>query len=146
MKQRRMNKGFTLIELLIVVVIIGILAAIVYPSYQNYVRKAARAEARSILLENAQILERNFTAANRYDAINMDGTGGAPTLIGQSPKTGTKKYDVATTTLTQTSYTLAASPDSAGMMASDECGTLTLDNTGAKGVSGSSMSAEDCWK
>lgn len=145
MKQRRMNKGFTLIELLVVVVIVGILTMIALPGYQNYVHKAARAEAESILLENAQILERNFTAANRYDTINMDGSGGAPVLIPQSPKTGTPKYNIAPIgALGQTTYTLGATPT--GSMASDECGTLTLDNTGAKGVSGSSLSPADCWK
>jgi type IV pilus assembly protein PilE len=39
-------KGFTLIELMIVVAVVGILAAIAYPSYQDSVRKSRRADAR----------------------------------------------------------------------------------------------------
>jgi len=55
------NSGFTLIEVMVVVAIVGILAAIAYPSYQEHVRRANRAEARGILLEMAQLLERNYT-------------------------------------------------------------------------------------
>ncbi len=83
MKTLRGLHGFTLIELMITVAIIGILSAIAYPSYSEYVKRTHRAEAQEILLENAQVLERNFTAVNRYDD---NGSGAAPALIGQSPE------------------------------------------------------------
>lgn len=47
----KLDKGFTLIEILIVVAIIGIIAAIGYPSYTNYLHKAGRSEASALLLQ-----------------------------------------------------------------------------------------------
>jgi type IV pilus assembly protein PilE len=135
-------KGFTLIEVMIVVVIIGIIAAIGYPSYQEHVRKARRADAQTSLLELSQFMERYYTSNGRY--LKADNT--APDLpFTEAPKDGgTKVYDLSfTDTPTANAYTLRAVPK--GSMSSDLCGTLTISNTGAKGQK-AGATAEQCWR
>lgn len=129
------NSGFTLIELMVVVAIVGILAAIAYPSYQEHVRRTNRAEARGILLEMAQLLERNYTEANSYENFVLP--------VSQSPRTGTARYTIqfSADTLTRNTYTLEAVPE--GSMAGDACGTLTLTQTGVRGSDGV---VAECWQ
>jgi type IV pilus assembly protein PilE len=135
-------RGFTLIELMIAVAVVGILAAIAYPSYQEHVRKARRADAQSALLELAQFMERHYTANGRY----LTAAGVAPNLpFAEAPKDGSSKYyDLSfSATPTASSYTLRAVPK--GGMTGDACGTMTLSNTGAKGQATGASLAE-CWR
>ena len=140
--------GFTLIELMITIAILGILASIAVPSYQNYVRQSNRAVAKSLLYENAQFMERFYSQNNQYDAtVGADGianTGGddvAVTLpITQSPRSGTAQYNISLQAVTNNTFILQAVP--VGSMAGDVCGTLTLSNTGAQGAGGV---VADCW-
>lgn len=137
------QSGFTLVELMITVVIVSILMAVAVPSYRSHVKQSNRADAKAILLENAQFMERNLTEANRYDQTSA---GAATTLpYTQSPKTGTANYAIsfASGSLAVATYTLQAVPS--GNMTGDACGTLTLTHTGVKGVSGGTLTVADCW-
>ncbi|MCI1010624.1 type IV pilin protein [Pseudomonas oryzihabitans] len=137
--------GFTLIELMIVVAIVGILAAIAYPSYQEHIRRANRADAQASLMELAQFMERNYTRLGRY---TTDTAGTAPTLpFTTSPKDGGRAiYDLSLSAVTATDYTLQAAPRADGSMVGDRCGNLTLTNAGLKGQSGTGVTTADCWR
>lgn len=65
-------KGFTLIEVMIVVVIIGIIAGIGYPSYTKYLHKAGRSEASAMLLEIMEKQEQHYRREMRYTATLSD--------------------------------------------------------------------------
>ena len=142
------QRGFTLIELMVVVVIIAILASVSYPSYREFVRRSARSEAKTALLENAQFMERNFTASNRYDQDSA-GTGidSASLPVPQTPKEGSAKYTITLDedALERDEFVLRATPVAGSGAADDPCGTLTLSNTGEKDVLDGSRSASECW-
>lgn len=134
--------GFTLIEVMVVVAIVSVLAALVYPSYASSVRRGDRAAARAALLEAQQYMERYYAANSRY-SVASDGTGAPslPTRLQAIPP-GAPKYDLTVSAVTLNSYTLTADPRSN----SETCGNLTLTNTGVKGRSGSEPTVQECWR
>ncbi|WP_187329229.1 type IV pilin protein [Halomicronema hongdechloris] len=67
-KPRRPESGFTLIELLIVIIVLGILAALAYPSYLNMTRRARYAEAKIAMNAIAKELKIYRAEHNRYPA------------------------------------------------------------------------------
>lgn len=152
-KLKGTQKGFTLIEMMVVIVIIGIIAALAYPSYQRYIMRAHRVDARNMLQEIAQRLEQNFSATRRYDQDNkstpdtIDDAMLAAWGMSQSPSSGDVRYNISFSVVpTETTYTLQAVP--VGAQADDECGTFTLNQSNLKTADGEGGRAEisrRCW-
>lgn len=129
-------RGFTLIELMIVVAIVGILSAIAYPSYAEYIRRGHRSEARAGLLQAAQWMERAATATGKYPL-----TAAFPASL---EKVTSDRYDISIVS-DGSQYTLTAAPK--GGQSGDKCGSYTLTQAGVRGASPLTQGAtlEDCW-
>ena len=144
------RSGFTLIELMIVVVIIGVLAAVAYPSYQNYALKTKRSDAKSALTELSNRQEKFYAQCNTYALADTE-AGAFPTSpgacvatsgLGWSPAPATSKdgyYTLKITLASASGYTLQAQAVSTKSQNNDTgCTILTLTSLGAKGPAG-------CW-
>lgn len=132
--------GFTLIELLIAVAVVGILAAIAYPSYIEYTNKTRRAEVAALLMEAVQVTERQYSQSSSYaDAKDK--------IPKKSPRDGAGKlYDISLVTdasdaLVKGGYVIKATAVDTGSMAKDVCKSMSIDGQGTR-----LPNDEKCWR
>lgn len=126
--------GFTLIELMIVVAIIGILAAIAYPAYTDYVTRAKRSDGKAGLLQ-VQLAEEKWRA--NHVNYTKDLTNAGLNLSGSSPD---GKYTISVTAADASGYTAKATPT----FTDAKCNVLGINQADVKTISGNGTVA-DCW-
>lgn len=127
-------KAFTLLELVTVIAILGILLGIALPSYRSYMLRVNRTEAVSALLEVAECQERVFASHGRFDTTRCLPDDLDHYAIRMVPADETAVL----------AYTAWADP--AGAQGRDPCGSLGLDQTGLRQVTGERADAGKCWR
>lgn len=129
-------RGVTLLELMIVVVILGILAAVAYPNYRDAAARAKRSEARAALLQIATQQERQYLQNNSY-TTDMSRLGFANAGCNL---TGSETYSVCVTAADANNWTAVATYQNADAEAG-KCNTFQLDGRGVR----TSAPYTDCW-
>lgn len=148
----KQQAGITLIELVIAIAIIGILAAVAVPAYQDNVSQGRRGDAQAALMGLAQAMERQYTIDGTYAGADGDDTtditsSTAPTIFAdEAPIDGSEKfYDLRVMSANNSSYIIRAIPKNG--QAGD--GIMQLSSTGERGWdrdnNGTIAASEACW-
>jgi type IV pilus assembly protein PilE len=138
----RRQVGFTLIEVMITVAIIGILAAIAYPAYTDYIRRGKIAEAISTLAETRAKMEQYFLDNRTFVGADAAAMPCNATVLGA----GKKHFDFACANLGVGTYDLTATGKAGDGMGAfvytiDQANVRTSTITGLSGWTGSAT----CW-
>lgn len=141
----RPQRGFTLIELMITVAVIGILAAVAYPSYTQYIVRANRSAAQSFISGLANKQAQYLLDARQYaTTMTLLGYPDAASIPTEVSKNYAITIDPIDNSATPPTYTIKATPTATQLTRDAACGTLTINQAGTKGITGTGTVA-GCW-
>ncbi len=138
------SRGYSLMELMVVVAIIGVIAAITYPSYLAYKVRVNRTDMQTQMLNIARLMSSQKMANSKFSSSSS-----ITQIYGSSTYSqgSTVLYNLAFSTLTDTTWVLTATPTATGPQNGD--GIICLNDQGqkywAKGSTSCALSASSSW-
>ena len=141
----RLEKGFSLLELLIAIAILGLLAAISFPSYKEQVTRSRRADAKVALYGIAEQVERHYSENYSYDGIS------SKLSFPHDSSQGYYKIDIVVPDPTRgTGFLLTATPQKGQEVNDLDCQSFTFSDTGVENIANGprgapSATADRCW-
>jgi type IV pilus assembly protein PilE len=138
------SRGITLLELMVVLVVVGIMAAVALPGYRGQMIRVHRTEAMIALLELENAEEKYFL---RHNVYTSELSAAQPAGLGLSTVTSSNQYILSIAVATDgQSFIATATPTPEGAQAADrECLAFSIDARGRRAVSGT-RDARACWK
>ncbi len=128
-----------MIEVMVVLAIVAIISSLAYPAYTSHIVRGRRADARAVLMESAQFLERHYSAQGSYEGAQLPQRLQTAPAGAASGAAYTLSLEAEATGWTLTAQVSAARPDVA-------CGDLVLTHTGQKSRRGEGLSDVACWR
>lgn len=134
---KRNEQGFTLIEIMIVVIIVGILASVAYPSYVRYVKSTAESQVQGELIDLA-------AAQERWKAQNFKYTNVVADL--RSPIANNKKYSLSLSVAdNDQTFVAEVTPKSGSVVAGEASFKIDQDGTTCYGKGGCTLGSGPSW-